>query len=85
MGILPLQFQVGDNAASLGLDGTELINVRFNGNSLKPGCLVTVTVHRKNGHDFAFTATCRLDTPLEVQYYRQGGLLSAVLNNVKNG
>jgi len=85
MGILPLQFQVGDNAANLGLDGTELLDVRFNGNSLKPGCLVTVNVHRKYGQDFSFTATCRLDTPLEVQYYRQGGLLSAVLNNVKNG
>lgn len=85
MGILPLQFQVGGNAASLGLDGTETVDVRFNGNSLKPGCLVTVDVYRKTGEKFSFTATCRLDTPLEVQYYRQGGLLSAVLATVKNG
>ena len=85
MGILPLQFQVGDNAASLGLDGTETIDVRFNGNTLKPGCLMTVDVRRNTGEKFSFTATCRLDTPLEVQYYRQGGLLSAVLNTIKNG
>ncbi len=85
MGILPLQFQVGENAASLGLDGKEAIDVRFNGNTLKPGCLVTVDVRRSSGDVFSFTATCRLDTPLEVQYYRQGGLLSAVLNTIKNG
>ncbi len=85
MGILPLQFQVGDNAANLGLDGTETIDVRFNGATLKPGCLMTVDVRRNTGEKFSFTATCRLDTPLEVQYYRQGGLLSAVLNTIKNG
>lgn len=82
MGILPLQFQVGDNAASLGLDGTETIDMRFNDKKLRPGCLVTVYAHRKNGTSFSFTATCRLDTPLEVQYYNQGGLLSAVLKTV---
>lgn len=85
MGILPLQFQVGDNAASFGMDGTETIDVRFNGNTLKPGCLVTVDVYKNSGEKFSFTATCRLDTPLEIQYYRQGGLLSAVLNTIKNG
>jgi aconitate hydratase len=82
MGILPLQFQVGENAASLGLEGTETIDVSFNAPALKPGCLVTVNAHRKNGTEFSFTATCRLDTPLEVQYYNQGGLLSAVLKTV---
>jgi aconitate hydratase len=83
MGILPLQFQAGENATSLKLDGTETIEAIFTGSILNPGCQVSVKAHRQNGETVDFIATCRLDTPLEVQYYNQGGLLPAVLANIK--
>jgi aconitate hydratase len=83
MGILPLQFQAGENAASFKLDGSETIEAKFTGNILNPGCQVIVKAHRQNGETVDFIATCRLDTPLEVLYYNQGGLLPAVLANIK--
>jgi len=83
MGILPLQFQAGQNAPSLGLDGTETLDINVDDATLEPGCPILVSAHKKNGETLTFKVTCRLDTPLEVQYYRQGGLLPAVLNTIQ--
>jgi aconitate hydratase len=82
MGILPLQFSAGENAGSLGIEGTELISVSFEGQKLSPGCPVKITAEKPDGSKFDFSAKCRLDTPLEFEYFCRGGLLPAVLRNL---
>ncbi|MCX6650652.1 MAG: aconitate hydratase AcnA [Methanomassiliicoccales archaeon] len=79
MGVLPLQFASGQNAAVLGLDGTEEYDVDIV--ELKPRAAVTVTV-KKGEHMFQFQAVARLDTPVEVEYYRNGGILQTVLRKL---
>lgn len=83
MGILPLQFLGGENAATLGLDGSELLTITFEQRPITPGCKVTVTADKPNGNRFSFHTISRLDTPLEVQYYLRGGLLPSVMENLK--
>ncbi len=77
MGVLPLQFPDGESIESLGLTGEEVIDV----GDLENGDAKTVTV--KAG-DIEFDATVRLDTPNEVAYFRNGGILQTVLRNLKN-
>ena len=74
MGILPLQFEAGQNAASLGLTGKELFSIEGLDNSLKPGQKIQVKADGKT-----FTAFCRIDAPVEAEYYRHGGILQFVL------
>jgi len=81
MGVLPLTFPEGENADSLGLDGTETFDIPASGD-LEPLSEITVTAHRADGSAKEFQATVRLDTPVEVEYYRNGGILQTVLRNL---
>ncbi len=81
MGVLPLQFADGDSAESLGLTGEETFDV----GDLAEGEAKTaeVTAHRDGADDVTFEATVRLDTPNEVAYYRNGGILHRVLRDLR--
>ncbi len=81
MGVLPLTFPEGENADSLGLDGTETFDIPASGD-LEPLSEITVTANRADGSAIEFQATVRLDTPVEVDYYRNGGILQMVLRNL---
>ncbi|WP_437206986.1 aconitate hydratase AcnA [Planctomicrobium sp. SH664] len=81
MGILPLQYRPGESREALEFDGTEVFDVALN-DDLKPGQAVEVTAHRANGEDVHFVTTCRIDTPVEVEYYRNGGILHKVLRDL---
>ncbi len=86
MGILPLQFKEGQNAASLGLTGKEVIDIVGLDDNLKPRQDVTVKTKKDDGSIVEFKATVRIDTPIEVEYYRNGGILHTVLRKlVKEG
>ncbi len=84
MGILPLEFQDGDSADSLGLDGSEEYAVEGLAEALagtfRKGLEVTVRAAEKS-----FPATVRLDTPNEARYYRHGGILQYVLRQLLGG
>ncbi|MCG7840850.1 MAG: aconitate hydratase AcnA [Methanomassiliicoccales archaeon] len=79
MGVLPLQFTTGQSASSLGLDGSEEYDVEIA--ELRPRAVVTVKA-RKGTRVIEFQAVARLDTPVEVDYYRNGGILQAVLRKL---
>ena len=80
MGILPLQFQDGANAASLGLDGSESFTI--NGIADGASDVVTVIATKLDGQQIEFSATVRIDTPQEVEYFRAGGILQYVLQKL---
>ena len=81
MGVLPLQFKEGEDRESLGLTGQETFDIDDLSNDLKPG--QSVTVHAKGGGGGkTFQMTARLDTPVEVDYYRHGGILHMVLRQL---
>ena len=80
MGILPLQFQDGANAASLGLDGSE--SFAINGIADGASDAVTVIATKLDGQQIEFSATVRIDTPQEVEYFRAGGILQYVLQKL---
>jgi aconitate hydratase len=82
MGVLPLQFKEGDSAASLGLTGKEVFDIEGLHDRMTPLSDVLVTGTRPDGTTTTFTATARLDTPIEVNYYRNGGILHTVLRNM---
>nr|MBA2558162.1 aconitate hydratase [Chloroflexota bacterium] len=81
MGVLPLQFLPGDNARSLGLTGRERYDVVGLAAGLSPRQRVVVRVTDERGSR-QVQAICRLDGPIEVDYYRQGGILPAVLRRL---
>jgi aconitate hydratase len=82
MGVLPLQFLSGQSAAGLGLTGQEAFDIAVDDN-LKPMEKVKVTAtHPETGKTTEFEATCRIDTPVEVDYYRNGGILHMVLRRL---
>ncbi len=81
MGVLPLQFAKGDTKASLGLTGEETFDFAID-DSLEPLSDVKVTATRADGTKVDFTALCRIDTPVEVEYYRNGGILHTVLRKM---
>ena len=84
MGILPLQFQEGESAESLGLDGSELYTVApvdFSQGLPEPR-VVDVTAERADGQTTTFRATVRVDTPTEGRYYQHGGILPFVLRSL---
>ena len=83
MGVLPLVFKDGQNAASLGLDGDEKFDIIMP-DPVEPRCDVTVKVTRPNGTEFEFLATCRIDTPVEIEYFRNGGILHTVIRKKLN-
>ena len=84
MGVLPLQFQRGQNRASLGLTGTGTFEILVN-DDLQPLQEVKVRVTNREGDPVEFTAVCRIDTPVELEYYRNGGILHTVLRNILKG
>jgi aconitate hydratase len=81
MGVLPLQFREGENAASLGLTGAEKYTITGIAD-LKPRQDVEVKVKRDNGEEFSFTARCRIDTYNELEYFKAGGILQYVLRRL---
>jgi len=85
MGVLPLQFKSGQNAESLGLTGKERITIRGIGGTLTPRQDVTVDVERPDGAKSSFATTMRIDTPVEISYYRNGGILQTVLRKMLKG
>jgi len=83
MGVLPLQFKPGENAESLGLTGHETYTIHID-DSLQPRQEVQVDVTDDEGNTRTITTLCRVDTPVEVDYYRNGGILQTVLRNFLN-
>ena len=81
MGVLPLAFSDGTDAESLGLDGTELYSIPASGD-LDPFSEIIVTAKKGDGTVVSFPAVVRLETPVEVEYYRNGGILQTVLRNL---
>ncbi|MDP6661799.1 MAG: aconitate hydratase AcnA [Candidatus Thalassarchaeaceae archaeon] len=84
MGILPLAFKEGQNAESLGLDGSESFDIPAS-EELTPFSEINITAKREDGTGFSFDAVVRLETPVEVDYYRNGGILHTVLRNLAKG
>ena len=82
MGVLPLQFPEGVNAASLGLDGTETFAVLGLDENIRPRQEVTLRITRKDGSTVDQPVTLRIDTPIEIDYYRHGGILPFVLRQI---
>jgi aconitate hydratase len=82
MGVLPLQFKEGEGVDSLGLTGKETFSIQGLSNAMAPRSEVTVRARRDDGSEVVFKAIARLDTPIEVNYYRNGGILHTVLRNM---
>jgi aconitate hydratase len=82
MGVLPLQFKEGANAQVLKLDGTETYEVLGLGSGLKPQQDLNLRFTRANGRVETVPVTCRIDTPVEVEYYQHGGILPYVLRQL---
>jgi aconitate hydratase len=82
MGVLPLQFKEGTNAQTLKLDGSELYDVLGLGPGLKPQQDLTLRITRANGASDELPVICRIDTPIEIDYYQHGGILPFVLREL---
>ncbi len=82
MGVLPLQFAEGQNAASLGLTGEEVFEITGLGDNLRPRSEVLVTAVAPDGKKQTFRTVARLDSAVEVIYYRNGGILQTVLRSL---
>ncbi len=82
MGVLPLQFKEGTTAQTLKLDGTEIFDVLGLGSNLKPQQDLTLQIKRANGQTEKVPVRCRIDTPIEIDYYQHGGILPYVLRQL---
>ncbi len=82
MGVLPLEFQSGDNAESLGLTGHEVFDIIGLGDNLRPRQELQVKARRPDGSSVEFSVVARLDSSVEVDYYRNGGILDTVLRSL---
>jgi aconitate hydratase len=82
MGVLPLQFEPGQDRETLGLDGTEVYAVDGIAGGVTPGKRMTVRATATDGASKSFSVVCRIDTPVEVDYYRHGGILPFVLRQL---
>jgi len=82
MGVLPLRFTAGQNAESLGLDGSEVFSIEGLNDQIKPQSEVTVKAKKSDGKVIDFKATVLLNTDVEVNYFRNGGILHTVLRNL---
>jgi aconitate hydratase len=85
MGVLPLQFRPGEGWKTLGLDGTEVFDIIGISEGLKPRKELTVRARKADGSTVEFKVIARLDTPIEVEYYRHGGILQYVLRKLLAG
>lgn len=81
MGVLPLQFKEGNSAKSLGLDGSEAFSIRRL-NEVKPRSEVAVEAKKQDGSVIKFNALARLDADVDVDYFKNGGILQTVLKNM---
>jgi aconitate hydratase len=83
MGVMPLQFKDGDTRESLGLTGHEVFDIPDLDDNLKPQQdLTVVAFHQETEKKTKFSVRCRIDTPVEVEYYRNGGVLQTVLRKL---
>ena len=82
MGVLPLEFADGQSWESLGLDGTESFDIAGLSDDLQPRSQLSVVATRANGEKNEFQTNVRIDTPVEMDYYRNGGILQTVLRNL---
>jgi aconitate hydratase len=82
MGVLPLQFAEGTNAQTLKLDGSETYSVTGLSDAIQPGQSVTLEITRKDGKRESVPVKLRIDTPIEIDYYRHGGILPFVLREL---
>jgi aconitate hydratase len=82
MGVLPLQFKEGENASTLGLSGREVYEIRGIAGALTPGMTVAVKGRGEEAKSVDFEATVRLDSPVEIEYYRHGGILQSVIRKL---
>ena len=82
MGVLPLQFMPDQTAASLGLTGEEVLDFEGLSDSLSPRSQLTVKATRPDGSTFQFQTLVRIDTPVEIDYFRNGGILPTVLRKL---
>jgi aconitate hydratase len=82
MGVLPLQFEEGTNAQTLGLDGTETFDLVGLSESMKPQDVLTLRITSKDGKAREVPVRSRIDTPIEVEYYKHGGILPYVLRHL---
>ena len=84
MGILPTQYREGESAASIGLTGRERFYIEGSADAV-PGQELGVRAIAEDGSETSFTVLCRIDTPVEVEYYRHGGILPFVLRDLLEG
>jgi aconitate hydratase len=82
MGVLPLQFVDGMSAQSLGLDGSEVFSINGLSDSIQPGQQVTLEIQGKDRKSRSAPIKLRIDTPIEIDYYRHGGILPFVLRQL---
>ena len=82
MGVLPLQFVGTDSVQSLGITGEETYDIEGLGDEFKPQQEVTLVIHRKDGATQRVPVLLRIDTPIEVDYYKHGGILPFVLRSL---
>ena len=82
MGVLPLQFLPGDDAACVGVTGKETFDITGLSNDIQPGQQLTIVVHRPDGTKTTFPVIARLDSVVEIDYYRNGGILQTVLRQM---
>ncbi|MFC5702487.1 aconitate hydratase AcnA [Cohnella faecalis] len=85
MGVLPLQFQPGTGWKTLGITGRETFEINGLSNDVQPGQTITVTAKREDGTTFEFPAIVRLDSLVDVDYYRNSGILQTVLRQMLAG
>jgi aconitate hydratase len=85
MGVLPLEFKPGQNAEALGLTGRELLSVRGLADAIRPRQDVTVELMRPDGSRASVVVTTRLDSAVEIDYWRNGGILQTVLRKLLRG
>ncbi|MCA7890297.1 aconitate hydratase AcnA [Burkholderia cepacia] len=82
MGVLPLQFKGSDSVQSLGITGDETFDIEGLGDDFKPQQDITLVINRKNGETQRVQVLLRIDTPIEVDYYKHGGILPFVLRSL---
>jgi aconitate hydratase len=85
MGVLPLEFQRGQSATSLGLTGRETFDIRGIANGLRPDSTAEVTARAEDGTETTFEANVRLDSEIDMEYYLNGGILQTVLRKMARG
>ena len=85
MGVVPLQYKAGDTTESLGLTGSETFSIQGLENDNYPGKELTVKAVRTDGSSFEFKAISRLDSQVEIEYYRHGGIMQYVTRQFLKG